>query len=150
MTDAAIQHLTPAGSEEEAAAYGLAPGVRAGDLIFVSGQLGVDQDGSIPASGARQAELAFLAVQRVLQEGGASLTDIIQLQTFHKGGMAATNEWFLPVKDRFIHAPHPSWTGIGVADIGGEGALIEIGAIARVSTTPAEIDAGRTAENPPS
>jgi enamine deaminase RidA (YjgF/YER057c/UK114 family) len=138
MADATIQYLTPAGSEEEAAAYGLAPGVRVGDLIFVSGQLGIDQDGSIPSSGARQAELAFLAVQRVLHEGGATLADIIQLQTFHKGGIAATNEWFLPVKDRFIHAPHPSWTGVGVADIGGDGAVIEIAAIARVSTTPAE------------
>jgi hypothetical protein len=51
--------------------------------------------------------------------------------------MGATNEWFLPVKDRFIHAPHPSWTGVGFADIGGDGALIEIAAIAWVSTTPA-------------
>jgi enamine deaminase RidA (YjgF/YER057c/UK114 family) len=125
-------HLIPAGSEPEAAAYGLAPGLRTGDLIFVSGQLGIDEGGNIPADGARQAELAFLALERVLAEGGATLGDIVQLQTFHKGGMAATNEWFLPVKNRFIKKPYPTWTGVGVADIGGEGALIEIGAIARV------------------
>lgn len=127
-----FRYLIPEGMEEVGETYGLAPGVRSGDLIFVSGQLGIDETGSIPADGARQAELAILAVERVLAEAGATLRDIVQLQTFHKGGMAATNEWFLPVKSRFFPAPYPSWTGFGVADLGGEGALIEIGAIARV------------------
>lgn len=132
MTDLEFHYLIPVGSEEDAATYGLAPGLRTGDLIFVSGQLGIDGDGNIPPDGATQAELAFQALERVLAEGGATLADIVQLQTFHKGGMAATNEWFLPVKERFIHSPYPTWTGVGVDDIGGIGALIEIGAIARV------------------
>jgi enamine deaminase RidA (YjgF/YER057c/UK114 family) len=132
VTSAEIRHLIPHGAETDAETYQLAPGVRAGDFIFVSGQLGIAPDGTIPEDGAAQAELAFEALRRVLAEGGATLADIVQLQTFHKGGMAATNEWFLPVKSRFITPPFPSWTGIGVADIGGEGALIEIGAIAYV------------------
>ncbi|MGO4806499.1 Rid family hydrolase [Arthrobacter sp. 2MCAF15] len=131
-TAAGFTYLVPEGTEEVGETYGLAPGLRTGDLIFVSGQLGIDENGAIPADGARQAELAILAVQRVLAEAGATLRDIVQLQTFHKGGMAATNEWFLPVKSRFFTAPYPTWTGFGVADLGGEGALIEIGAIARV------------------
>jgi enamine deaminase RidA (YjgF/YER057c/UK114 family) len=131
-TAADFTYLVPEGTEEVGETYGLAPGLRTGDLIFVSGQLGIDENGAIPADGARQAELAILAVQRVLAEAGATLRDIVQLQTFHKGGMAATNEWFLPVKSRFFTAPYPTWTGFGVSDLGGEGALIEIGAIARV------------------
>lgn len=133
MTNRQFQYLIPKGSAEEAATYGLAPGLRIGDLIFVSGQLGIDASGMIPTDGAEQAELAFLALKRVLAEAGAGLEDIVQLQTFHKGGMAESNAWFLPVKNRFIVGPYPSWTGVGVADIGGEGAVIEIGAIARVS-----------------
>ena len=125
-------YLVPEGMEETGETYGLAPGVRSGNFIFVSGQLGIDESGAIPADGARQAELAILAVERVLAEAGATLRDIVQLQTFHKGGMAATNEWFLPVKSRYFPAPYPSWTGFGVADLGGDGALIEIGASARV------------------
>lgn len=132
MTGNDFNHLIPSGTESVGATFGLAPGLRTGDLIFVSGQLGMDERGVIPADGARQAELAFRALERVLAEGGATLADIVQLQTFHKGGMAATNEWFLPVKNQFIKEPYPSWTGVGVADIGGDGALIEIGAIARV------------------
>lgn len=135
MADDEIHVLMPAGAEEVAQTYGLAPGVRFGNLVFVSGQLGIDEDGRIPADGARQAELAFLALESVLAEAGATLADIVQLQTFHKGGMAESNEWFLPVKQRFIHAPFPSWTGFGVADLGGDGALIEIGAIARIRST---------------
>lgn len=129
---AEITYLIPEGMGEVGETYGLAPGVRSGDLIFVSGQLGIDETGAIPADGARQAELAIIAVERVLAEAGATLRDIVQLQTFHKGAMAATNEWFLPVKSRYFPAPYPSWTGFGVADLGGDGALIEIGAIARV------------------
>ncbi|KAF2414683.1 hypothetical protein B1729_03640 [Microbacterium sp. B35-04] len=131
-----FHRLIPSGSEQDAATYGLAPGLRSGDLIFVSGQLGVDSDGTIPADGARQSELALDALINVLAEGGATLADVVLLQTFHKGGMAATNEWFLPVKNRYFPAPHPAWTGVGVADLGGEGALIEIGAIARVVAQP--------------
>jgi enamine deaminase RidA (YjgF/YER057c/UK114 family) len=134
MTSGQFQYLIPESAADEAATYGLAPGLRIGDLIFVSGQLGIDANGTIPTDGAEQAELAFLALKRVLAEAGAGLEDIVQLQTFHKGGMAESNAWFLPVKNRFILAPYPSWTGVGVADIGGEGAVIEIGAIARVPT----------------
>lgn len=132
MTDNEFHHLVPAGTEPVAETYGLSPGLRTGNLIFVSGQLGIDENGTIPPSGAEQAELAFHALERVLAEAGATLADIVQLQTFHKGSMAASNEWFLPVKSRFITAPYPSWTGFGVADLGGDGAMIEIGAIARI------------------
>jgi enamine deaminase RidA (YjgF/YER057c/UK114 family) len=126
-----FHRLVPAGMKGDGATFGLSPGVRTGDLIFVSGQLGIDKDGTIPSDGARQAELAIEAVIRVLAEAGATLRDVVQLQTFQVGGMAATNEWFLPIKERFFPAPYPSWTGVGVADLGGDGAVIEIGVIAR-------------------
>lgn len=127
-----FERLVPPGMEAGGETFGLAPGIRTGDLVFVSGQLGIEPDGTIPDDGARQAELAVQAVARVLAEAGATLRDVVQLQTFHVGGMAATNEWFLPVKARHFTAPYPSWTGVGVADLGGEGALIEVGAVARL------------------
>lgn len=118
--------------EESGPRYGMSPGVQSGEFVFVSGQLGIETDGTIPADGARQAELAFEALSRVLAAAGATLQDIIQLQTFQVGSMLETNEWFLPVKSRYISAPYPSWTGFGVTSLGGEGAIIEIGAIARI------------------
>jgi enamine deaminase RidA (YjgF/YER057c/UK114 family) len=129
---ASFTALVPAGMEDSGPRYGMAPGVRSGEFIFVSGQLGIEADGTIPAAGPRQAELAFEALARVLAEAGATLNDIVQLQTFQVGGMIETNEWFIPVKSRYITEPYPSWTGIGVASLGGEGAVIEIGAIARI------------------
>lgn len=123
--------FVPVGMEECWPRYGMSPAVRSGDLIFVSGQLGIDADGTIPADGSRQAELAFDALARVLAEAGATLDDIVQLQTFHVGDMNTSLEWFLPVKSKYISEPYPSWNGIGGASLAGEGALIEIGAIAR-------------------
>ena len=127
-----FHHLIPAGMESYGPAFGLAPGIRTENLVFVSGQLGIEADGTIPPDGARQAELAIQAVAQVLAEAGGTLRDIVRLETFHVGGMAATNEWFLPVKARYFAEPYPAWTGVGVADLGGEGALIEVGAIAHL------------------
>ncbi|GAA0319441.1 hypothetical protein [Kineococcus aurantiacus] len=56
----------------------------------------------------------------------------MQLQTFHKGGMAETDPRFLPVKSKHFTAPYRARAGFRVASLGGEGALIEIGAIAHV------------------
>jgi enamine deaminase RidA (YjgF/YER057c/UK114 family) len=126
--------LVPAGMEESGPRYGMSPGVRSGELIFVSGQLGIDEDGSVPDDGPRQAELAFEALARVLAEAGAGLEDIIQLQTVHVGDVTEALEWFLPIKSRYIRAPYPSWTGFGVASLAGDGTVLEIGAIARVPT----------------
>ncbi|KOT52250.1 endoribonuclease L-PSP [Streptomyces rimosus subsp. rimosus] len=105
---------------------------RVGDMIWVSGQVGIDVSTMTPADGMdAQARLAFEGVRAVLKAGGAGLEDIVELTTFHtdlRGGMDA----FSRVKDEYIAAPYPSWTAVGVGQLALPELLVEIRAVAVV------------------
>jgi 2-iminobutanoate/2-iminopropanoate deaminase len=58
--------------------------VRAGDLLFVSGQPGIDPDtGEVPAGGFEaEARQAFANLRRVLEAAGASLDRVVKTTVF--------------------------------------------------------------------
>jgi enamine deaminase RidA (YjgF/YER057c/UK114 family) len=59
------------------------PAVRAGDYIFVSGQVAKDADGNM-ISGTIEAETAgtIESIKRVLAEEGATLADVVRVTTY--------------------------------------------------------------------
>jgi 2-iminobutanoate/2-iminopropanoate deaminase len=59
-------------------------GVLAGDLLFVSGQCGVDEQGKAVGLGdaAAQTRKAVENIESVLREGGFELTDVVSVTTF--------------------------------------------------------------------
>ena len=59
------------------------PAVRAGDFIFVSGQVAKDADGNM-ICGTIEEETAgtIEAIKRVLEEDGATLADIVRVTTY--------------------------------------------------------------------
>ena len=59
------------------------PAVRAGDFIFVSGQVPKDADGNM-IDGTIEVETAatIQAIQRILAEEGASLADVVRVTTY--------------------------------------------------------------------
>ena len=54
------------------------PAVRAGDLIFSSGQIGATRDGKVPAAMADQATAAMDNLKAALAMAGASLDDVVK------------------------------------------------------------------------
>jgi 2-iminobutanoate/2-iminopropanoate deaminase len=107
-----------------------AAAVRAGELIFVSGQVGQD-----PATGAlvgadvtAQAEQALANVRAVLRAAGKSLDDVVRVGVYlcDMGDFAKMNA----VYARHFAAPYPARTTIAVAALP-LGARIEIDLIAR-------------------
>lgn len=57
------------------------PGVRAGDLVFVSGQASVDQTGEyVEDTFAGELERALHNLTRVLSAAGASLDDVVHMR----------------------------------------------------------------------
>ena len=106
--------------------FHFAPAVRAGDFLLCSGQLGIGPDGRAIADPAEQFAAAFEAVGSVLAEAGLGFADVVEMTTFHTGGMAAQLGTFMAVKDRYLPAPHPAWTAIGVSELAFPGALVEI------------------------
>jgi 2-iminobutanoate/2-iminopropanoate deaminase len=59
------------------------PAVRAGDYIFVSGQVAKDSDGNM-LSGTIEAETAgtIESIKRILAEEGATLADVVKVTTY--------------------------------------------------------------------
>jgi len=59
------------------------PAVRAGDFIFVSGQVGKDAEGNMVAGTIEEETRATIeAIQRVLAEDGATLADVVRVTTY--------------------------------------------------------------------
>jgi 2-iminobutanoate/2-iminopropanoate deaminase len=59
------------------------PAVRAGDFIFVSGQVGKDAEGNMVDGTIEEETRATIeAIQRVLAEDGATLADVVRVTTY--------------------------------------------------------------------
>lgn len=117
--------FNPPGFEASYDAYHFAAAVRAGDLLLCSGQIGMEADGSVPADLDRQYTLAFEAVARVLTAAGLNFDDVVEVTTFHVAFPDHLGE-FLIVKDRYLTAPWPAWTAVGVTSLALPGAMVEI------------------------
>jgi len=113
--------------------FRFAPAVETGDLIVVSGQLGFGADRSLPAAFADQVANAFRNIELILQEAGASLSDIVSLNSYHVGDLEAHLADFIEVQSRMLGEPHPAWTAVGVTQLAVKGAQVEISAIVRRS-----------------
>lgn len=100
-----------------------------GDQVFVSGQIGVEQDGSIPPDLDRQIELALDALEGELLAAGATLAGVLKTTV-----VLVRREDFAAMNDRYARRfpePAPARTTL-VADLVLPGLLFEIDAVARL------------------
>ena len=133
MSDSKRTIVVPAGAQGMYDRFHFPQATRVGDTVWVSGQVGVDAAGQPGADIAAQARLAFEALKAVLAEAGATLGDVVDLNTFHldlRGGMRA----FAAVKDEFFPSNYPSWTAVGVTQLARPEFLVEIRAVAVVGS----------------
>jgi 2-iminobutanoate/2-iminopropanoate deaminase len=103
--------------------------IRSGDLVFCSGQLGLDPATGELADGVEaQAERALRNLQSVLDAAGLGFDDVVKTTIFlaDVNDFAAVNA----VYAKFMPAPPPARSTIGVAALP-KGGLVEIEAIAR-------------------
>ncbi|MDH4568973.1 RidA family protein [Pseudomonas sp. BN414] len=102
---------------------------RVGDMIWVSGQVGIDATMTPGKDVEEQAHLAFQGLKNVLEAAGATLADVVELMTFHtelQGDMQA----FAQVKDQYFPDRYPSWTAVGISQLALPGLRLEIRAVA--------------------
>ena len=122
--------IIPAGMEAVYEKIGYAPGVRVGDTLYISGQIG--RDAAMQRVEDREAQIvqAFENLKHVLEAAGASFDDVVDLTTFHTD--MRDLPLFMQVRDRYFHAhPRPAWTAVGAHMLGGSpGYIIEIKAVA--------------------
>jgi 2-iminobutanoate/2-iminopropanoate deaminase len=114
--------------------YGFAEAVRAGDVIYVSGQTALRDDGGLVGEGdmAEQMRAAYSGIARALAPLGATLADVVD-ETLYVTDASAAAAVARTVRaevygDDFAVAS----SLIGVAELGMPGILIEIKCIARI------------------
>ena len=126
------QSIVPAGFEATYSEWRFSPGVRAGDFLVVSGQVGLGTDGTAPREAFAEARIVFENIKAVLAAAGAVSADVIDILSFHtdlRGDLAA----FAAAKDEYFSADYPAWTAIGVNQLALEGLRFEVKATALLS-----------------
>jgi len=98
-----------------------------GDLLFVSGQLGLPADGEHDDVGA-QTRRALEGLRAVLAEHNATTADVVKCTVF----LADMTDWsdMNAVYERFFTQPYPARSALG-AELA-MGALVEIEAVAHL------------------
>lgn len=102
--------------------------IRVGDAVFVSGQIGIDDSGALVSGGVGgQTRACLAAIQRILADMGAALTDVVQTRVFLTDFSAydAYNQAYR----EYFREPFPTRSTIGTPQLA-LGAEIEIEAIA--------------------
>nr|WP_297388011.1 RidA family protein [uncultured Roseateles sp.] len=111
--------------------YLLSQGIKAGGLLFISGQAGAGEGGRIVAGGfLAQGRQAFANLRRALEAGGAGLRDVIKVTIFvtdmgHFDDVVA-------LRREFFSMPYPADTIAEIKALYTPEAMIEIEAIAEV------------------
>ncbi|MBN2224761.1 MAG: RidA family protein [Deltaproteobacteria bacterium] len=124
--------VNPQGSEAIYNAMGFSQAVRAGNTVWISGQVGIDKDFKIGEGIEEQARRAFENLSRVIREAGGSLDDIVELVTYHTS--MTDMKAFSKVKAEFIRENFPAWTAVGVRELVMPGLLVEIRATAVIGS----------------
>jgi 2-iminobutanoate/2-iminopropanoate deaminase len=108
------------------------PAVRAGDLVFISGQVARDPltGALVGATVEEQARQTLANLRRALEAAGASLADVVSVTVY----LADENDWgrFNGVYTSVFSKPYPARTAVG-AQL--RGVLVEVSAIAWLGRT---------------
>lgn len=112
------------------APFRLAQGHRVGDLLFISGQTALNDQGELIGIGNfdMQADKAFENLEKVLKAGGSSLKNVVKV-TILLRDMGNFNK-IVALRGKYFSAPYPADTIMEVSSLFSPDALIEIEAVA--------------------
>jgi enamine deaminase RidA (YjgF/YER057c/UK114 family) len=116
----------PAGAE-------FSHGLRCGDLIFLGGNMALDDLGTVPYPKdiVEQAKLTLANIRKVLVGFGAEMDDIVKLNTFYVGhGTLADWEKAAQIRSSAFKKPGPVATGVPVPGPYPNGLLLRQDAVA--------------------
>src|SRR5262245_17598155 len=110
--------------------YTFSPAVRSGNLLFISGTTAGDETGGIVGRGdiVAQTRYIYRKMERILTAAGAGFENVVQTTEY-----ITTTENYAKtaaVRREVFRPPYPTATGVIVAGLLRDGALIEISAVA--------------------
>jgi enamine deaminase RidA (YjgF/YER057c/UK114 family) len=136
--------IIPKGMELLFEKFHYCPGIKVGNTLYISGQVGRDENLQVVKGIEAQFVQAFENVNKVLEAGKATFDNVVEMITYHvtKAGLGelqtealASAESpnvipflpiFMQVKDRYFTKNFPTWTGLAVAGLSTPGLIVEI------------------------
>jgi 2-iminobutanoate/2-iminopropanoate deaminase len=97
-------------------------------LLFVSGQLGIGADDTIPKDTAAQARLCFSNIEAVLREAGMQLADIVRINAYVTGREHL--QPYMEVRNALFSDPAPASTLMIVSGFARPEFTVEVEAVA--------------------
>jgi enamine deaminase RidA (YjgF/YER057c/UK114 family) len=105
--------------------------IRAGDLLFISGQVARPIEGGTTLVGSNEYEQAkqiFTRIQRICEGAGGSLADLVKMTIFIVNIKNNTEVW--RARREFFSGDFPASTLVEVRSLAGPETLVEIEAVA--------------------
>ncbi|WP_167472440.1 RidA family protein [Nocardia arthritidis] len=113
--------------------YAISQGIRSGNLLFLSGQAGIEASGAtVPGGFEAQARQAFANIEAVLAQAGATLADVVKA-TIMVTDMSNL-ETIIKLRREFFSEPYPADTLLQVAGLAQPDWQIEIDVIAQLGS----------------
>ena len=125
----------------------IAQAVQVGDVIYLSGQVGVDEQGDAPDSLVAQTTLAYEHVKAVLAEFGATLHNVVEETVFVTDmaqTMAQVQEVFAARAAAYGGRPDVTQTLVAVSDLVDQAFKIEIKCTAHLQGSSGEHENHKT------
>ena len=104
----------PANPHALFAEHRYSPAIRAGGLLFVSGQVGARNDGSPEPDTEAQIRLAFDNLVAILEAAGCTFADVVDTTLFMIDPDRDFETLMKVLPDYWGEAPYPTLTGVGV------------------------------------
>lgn len=125
--------IVPEGIYPPTAQFSQAIRVSGGDLVFVSGIIGMRADGSLPETTREQIEVAFENLTAVLRAADASPDDVVKVNVFIGEEFHLLRDDLREIRARYFTHDFPVSTLVQVAGFAGPDYRFEIEAIAAVA-----------------
>ncbi|HHV22859.1 MAG TPA: RidA family protein [Propionibacterium sp.] len=125
--------IIPDGMQENYDKMRYAPAVLVDNVLYVSGQVGRDENKQLVEDKRGQFVQTFENIKRILDAAGASFDDIVDVSTFHTD--MRDLPLYMEVRDAYITSSdfYPTWTATGAHMIGHQpGCFIEVKVIAHL------------------
>jgi len=99
-------------------------------MIFTTGQIALDKDGNVvyPNDAEKQAEFIYQSLEKILNESGASLNDVVKT-TIYLTNMSDFSR-VSPIRNKYLKNSEPASTLVEVSKLVKDGCIIEIEVIA--------------------
>lgn len=122
-----FQSIVPEALRPAYDVFGFSPGVKSGNRVIISGQIGANPDLTIPEALEDEVRQAFRYIELILTEAGATFDDVLNMTSYHRGvALTEAASVFGRVKAEFMSEPHCAWSTVGVDELLLPGARLEV------------------------